>query len=161
MYERNDRNELVLRNRPESGYSVLSADQGQAEWVDLAGFAFAEGDKVEAEDFFDPSRSQSLDIALKPDDDESPLSVLFEQMFMTAYLILDTRTQKFSCKGFFFFFFPPRCAFLTLFSSVITRQASTPSDSNRCARENAIAAPVQVQMKKCAFFHSDAVVGVW
>lgn len=94
MYERNAQNEPVLKGRPWP-YTVLSHAQGQAPWVKMSGFTLPPDDCIEAHDFFDTRRRVSLDIVYEPEGSE--LSVVFEQLYMTAYLLFDMCTGRFVC----------------------------------------------------------------
>lgn len=95
MYERDsETNELVLKGRPWP-YTVLKASQGQAPWVSRSGFALPDDDRIESDDFFDVQRRVSLNIVHEPEDSE--LSVVFEQLYMTAYMLFDMMTNKLVC----------------------------------------------------------------
>lgn len=100
MYDRNvETNQLEL-NRP--AYSVCTAHQGQAPWVQVAGFTAndLEGgseDEVDASDFFDPGRPTSLGITVEYE--ESGATLLFEHMFVTAYFLIDCEIKQWSIKG--------------------------------------------------------------
>lgn len=76
-------------------YSVISDACGQAPWVREAGFSFQHDDCVEPEDFFDTSRHSSIDGTYYGEDG---LVVMYDQMFMVAYMLVDPKTKAVSCK---------------------------------------------------------------